>query len=109
MKEIKMYIKSIFKFIVFMIITLSGFVGFILFLDSKSWLALPMLVVWVGSILFGFILMYDNKKCPNCENECGMTGVGGSEYKQWYCEVCKKTFWTTLFLEEYERDYRKTN
>lgn len=95
------YILAIFKMIVFITIVLSGIIGFIYFLDLKSWWALPVIILaLVGSL--GWLILTERKKCPDCGKRCKTTGVAGSEYKQWYCSVCMRTFWTTLFLEDYE-------
>lgn len=85
----------------FLIIALSGWVGFIHFMDAKSWWALPILILWIGGSL-AWLLLTESKKCPDCSKKCRTTGVAGSEYKQWYCKHCMKTFWTTLILEDYE-------
>ena len=95
------YILAILKIIGFITIFITGFFGFIYFMDVKSWFALPTIILWLG-LSFVWLLLTDSKKCPKCSNKCRTTGVSGSEYKQWYCKSCKSTFWTTIFLEDYE-------
>ena len=95
------YILSVFKIIGFLLIFTFGFIGFIYFANKNSWWALPILLGWLGLSL-SWLSFTEVKKCLYCKNKCRTTGVSGSFYKQWYCNVCGKKFWTTLFLQDYE-------
>ncbi len=85
----------------FMIILIFGWIGFVHFMDEKSWWAIPVLLGWLGASL-AWLFLTEVKKCPNCKKKCRTTGVGGSDYKQWHCKTCGKNFWTTVFLQDYE-------
>lgn len=70
-------------------------------MNEKSWMALPSFILWLFWCVM-FLRLTERKKCKTCGNTCKTTGISGDKYKQWYCKVCQKTFWTTLFLEDYE-------
>lgn len=85
----------------FIIILLGGILTFIYFLNSHSWWCVPVLLL----TLFGggiYQKYADAKHCPKCGDFSYTTGVGGSKYHQLYCKICKKTFWVTWFLRDYE-------
>jgi ribosomal protein S27AE len=95
------YLIAISKNLGLMIIVLSGTVLMLYFLDQKSWWALP---AFIGAVVvpIGYLRLIQKKKCPRCGGKGVPTSVAGSQYKQWHCTNCERTFWTTLFLEDYE-------
>ena len=94
------YILATLKLISFAIVLVTPILAFVSLLDAKSWWALPLLIL-IFFIPSGWFYL-NRKKCPRCNRKCSMTGQSGSKYKQWYCEHCLKTFWTTTFSEDYQ-------
>lgn len=97
----KLFLLFILRFLGCFIIFISGFYWFIYSLDNKSWLAIPAFLFWILGTGF-YMKLVSKKKCPNCGKLAVLTGNGGTKYKEWICEKCNKTFWTTLLLHEYE-------
>lgn len=98
--------KPFLQFIGFTVLMLSGFVGFILLLNDKSWWSIPFFIVWgFVTILYNTLTM--TKKCPTCNCKSKPTGIAGTSFMQWYCTKCSNTFWTDHWTWEYEQNINK--